>query len=64
MTEEKPKKRRGPGIKVGEFPKDISEQVSKGWDKTKRTGPPIPSGYTTPEEVKKAVKKGGERANE
>jgi hypothetical protein len=56
VSEEK-KKRRGPGIKVGE-PKDISGQVSTGWDKIKRTGTePIPSGSRIPPEAKKKAGK-------
>lgn len=59
VSEEKPKRRRGPGgISVGP-PKDISSEIQYGaLDKVKRSGKPISSGYTTPEEVKKAVKKG------
>ena len=61
LGEEKPKKRPGPGgMKVSE-PRDISGKIEYGaLDKVKRSGKPIPSGYTTPEEVKKAVKKGGQ----
>jgi hypothetical protein len=64
VSEEKPKRRPGPGGVSASPPKDISGQVSKGWDKTKRWGKPIPSGHTTPEEVKKAVKKGVNERNE
>jgi len=61
VSEEKSKKRPGPGgMKVGE-PRDISGKIEYGaLDKVKRSGKPIPSGYTTPSEVKKAVNKGGE----
>ena len=62
MSEEKPKRRPGPGgISVGP-PKDISGEIALGaLDKVKRTGKPIPSGSLIPPEAKKkAVKKGSE----
>lgn len=63
MSEEKPKKKTviPGGRKVGE-PRSV--EVPLGWDKTRRTGKPVPSGHSTPEEVKKAVKKGVNERNE
>lgn len=57
MSEQKPKKRLGPGGSKVSVPRDISGEVKLGWDKNKRTGKPIPSGSTIPSEVKDAAKK-------
>ena len=54
MTEEKPRRRSGPGGISVSPSKDISRQVRLGYSESEPP-PPVPS--TIPPEVKKAVRK-------
>lgn len=58
VSEEKSKRRPGPGGVSVSPPKDIGSEIVLGaLDKVKRTGKPIPSGSRIPPEAKKKAEK-------